>query len=94
MRSDSPDTMVQLGKATVRVQRGRQTARLSVHTATLAVAPGRQPIRLVLEGRAGSVTIHLSRIAFWRLTGQFHDRSIIADARPDQHQARTPRKLS
>ena len=94
MRSDSSDTIVRLGKATVMVQRGRQTARLSVHTATLAVVPGRQAIHLGLEGPSGSVTVQLSRIAFWRLTGQFHDRSIRADARPRQHPARTPPKRS
>jgi hypothetical protein len=94
MRSDSSDTIVRLGMATIIVQRGRQTERLSVHTASLVVTSGRQPIHLVLGGPTGSVTVQLSRTAFWRLTGQFHERSIVADARPRQLPRRTPRQPS
>jgi len=63
MRSDSSDTIVRLGMATIIVQRGRQTERLSVHTASLVVTSGRRPIHLVLGGPTGSVTVQLSRTA-------------------------------
>ena len=82
MRSDSSDTIVKLGKSTIVVQRGRHTARLTIRTASLVVTSGRQPMHLVLEGPSGSVRLQLSRIAFWRLTGQFYERSILADVRP------------
>jgi hypothetical protein len=32
-----------------------------------------------LDGPQGSVIVELPLIAFWRLTAEFHERSIVAD---------------
>ena len=79
MANDSRDSMIRLGKAAVAVQRGAEISRFEVHTASLSLVPDRRPVCLWLEGETGSVTLELSRIAFWRLTAEFHERSIIAD---------------
>ena len=79
MGNDSPDAIVRLGNAAVVLQRGSGTSRLQVHTASLSVLPGRRPVRLRLKGPEGSLTVELSRIAFWRLTAEFHEHSIAAD---------------
>ena len=85
MGNDSPDTTVRLGNAAVAVQHGEGTSRFKVHTASLSVQPGRRPVHLRLEGPGGSVTVELSRVAFWRLTAEFHERSIAAE-NPDAKQ--------
>ena len=82
MANDLPDTIVQLGDAAVIVQRGADTVRLQVHTASLSVLPSRRRARLRFEGPAGSVTLELSRFAFWRLTSAFHESSIAAETCP------------
>ena len=79
MANASRDSMIRLGKAAVAVQRGAEISRLEVHTASLSLVPGRRPVHLGLEGEGGSVTLELSRIAFWRLTAEFHEQSITAD---------------
>ncbi len=79
MANDSRDSMIRLGKAAVAVQRGAEISRFEVCTASLSLVPGRRPVCLWLEGGSGSVTLELSRIAFWRLTAEFHEQSIIAD---------------
>jgi len=79
MASDSRDSMIRLGKAAVTVQRGAEISRFEVRTASLILVPGRRPVHLGLEGGSGSVTLELSRIAFWRLTAEFHEQSITAD---------------
>ncbi len=95
MGTDSPDTIVRLGNATVVLQHGADTSRFKVHTASLSVAPGRRPVRLRLEGPGGSMAVELSRIAFWQLTAEFHERSITADSpSPKQHARRTRRGRS
>jgi hypothetical protein len=71
--------MIRLGKAAVTVQRGAEISRFEVRTASLILVPGRRPVHLGLEGGSGSVTLELSRIAFWRLTAEFHEQSITAD---------------
>jgi len=76
MGNDSSDIIVRLGNAAVVLQRGADTSHFVVHTASLAVLPGRRPVRLRLDGPEGSVIVSLSRIAFWRLTAEFHERSI------------------
>ena len=79
MANDSRDSMIRLGKAAVAVQRGAEISRFEVHTASLSLVPDRRPVCLWLEGETGSVTLELSRIAFWRLTAEFHEQSITAD---------------
>ena len=79
MANDSHDSMIRLGKAAVAVQRGAEISRFEVHTASLSLVPGRRPVCLWLEGESGSVTLEFSRIAFWRLTAEFHEQSITAD---------------
>ena len=79
MASDSRDSMIRLGKAAVTVQRGAEISRFEVRTASLILVPGRRPVHLGLEGGSGAVTLELSRIAFWRLTAEFHEQSITAD---------------
>lgn len=79
MGNDSPDTIVRLGAAAVVLQHGADTSRFKVHTASFRVLPGRRPVRLRLEGPQGSVIVELSRIAFWRLTSELHERSIARD---------------
>jgi hypothetical protein len=79
MANDSRDLMIRLGKAAVAVQRGAEISRFEVHAASLSLVPGRRPVRLSLEGGSGSVTLEFSRIAFWRLTAEFHEQSITAD---------------
>jgi hypothetical protein len=55
------------------------------------MVPGRRPVRLCLEGARGTVTIELSRVAFWRLTAEFHEGSIAAgDFAPKQRTRRRP----
>jgi hypothetical protein len=81
--------MIWLGKAAVAVQRGAVISRFEVRTASLSLVPGRRPVHLGLEGGSGSVTIELSRIAFWRLTAEFHEQSITAD---DDSPKRRPRR--
>jgi hypothetical protein len=76
MRNDSQGSTIRLGQAAVAVQRGTETSRFEVHTATLSMVPGRRPVRLCLEGISGSVTIELSRVAFWQLTAEFHEQSV------------------
>ena len=80
MANASRDSMIRLGKAAVAVQRGAEISRFEVHTASLSLVPGRRPVHLWLEGGSGSVTLELSRIDFWRLTAEFHEQSITADA--------------
>ena len=90
MGNHSTDTIVRLGNAAVVLQHGVDTSRLKVHTASLSMLPGRRPVRLRFEGPRASVTVELSRIAFWRLTAEFHERSITADRPgPKQPSART-----
>jgi hypothetical protein len=79
MANDSRDSMIRRGKATVAVQRGAEISRFEVHTASLSLVPGRRRVRLGLKGGSGSVTLELSRIAFWRVTAEFHEQSITAD---------------
>jgi hypothetical protein len=89
MANDSRDSMIGLGKAAVAVQHGGEISRFEVHTASLRLVPGRRPVHLGLKGGSGSVTIELSRIAFWRLTSEFHEQSIAADgAAPKRHTRR------
>ena len=89
MANDSRDSIIRLGKAAVAVQRGAEISRFEVHTASLSLVPGRRTVRLRLEGGSGSVTLELSRIAFWRLTAEFHEQSISAD---DVSTERRPRR--
>jgi hypothetical protein len=91
MRNDSQDSSIRLGKATVAVQRGRETSHFDVCTASLSMVPGRRPVRLCLEGISGSVTIELSRTAFWRLTAEFHEGSIEAEDVPPKQRTRRRR---
>jgi hypothetical protein len=79
MRNDSRDSTIRLGKAAVAVQHSTETSRMEIHAASLSMVPGRRPVRLCLEGISGSVTIELSRSAFWTLTAEFHERSIAAE---------------
>jgi hypothetical protein len=80
-----------LGRAAVAVQRSMETSHFEVHTASLSLAPGRRPVRLCLEGASGSATIELSRIAFWRLTAEFHEQSIAPEGvSPKQCTRRRP----
>jgi|ERR1039458_7000010 hypothetical protein len=79
MANASRDSIIRLGKAAVAVQRGAEISRFEVHTASLSLVPGRRPVRFWLEGGSGSVTLEFSRIAFWRLTAEFHEQSITAD---------------
>jgi hypothetical protein len=83
--------MIRLGKVTVAVQRGVEISRFEVHTAWLSLVPGRRPIHLCLEGGSGLVTLELSRIAFWRLTAEFHEQSITADDLSPQRRTRRKR---
>ena len=92
MGNDSPGTMVRLGNAAVVVQQGADRSRLKVHTASLSMLPGRQPVHLRLEGPQGSVTVELSRSAFWRLTAEFHDQSIATEAAGPEPPARRSRR--
>ena len=78
MGNDSPDTIVRLGNAAVVLQHGADTSRFKVHTASLTLLLGRRAVRLRFEGPQGSVTVELSRVVFWQLTAQFHERSIVA----------------
>ncbi len=89
MANDARDSMIRLGKVAVAVQRGAEISRFEVRTASLSLVPGRRPVHLGLEGEKGSVTLALSRIAFWRLTAEFHEQSIIAD---DVSTERRPRR--
>jgi hypothetical protein len=94
MGNDSSNTMVQLGNAAVVVRLGADTSHVKLHTASLCVAAGRRPVHLRLEGPDGSVTVELSRIAFWRLTAEFHEQSIAADdgcPKPDARRTRRGR---
>ena len=91
MANDSRDSMIRLGKAAVAVQRGAEISRFEVHTASLSLVPGRRPVHLWLEGGSGSVTLELSRIAFWRLTAEFHEQSITADHVPPKRRTRRKR---
>ena len=88
MANDSRDSMIRLGKATVAVQRGVEISRFEVHTASRSLVPGRRPVHLGLEGGSGSVTLELARIAFWRLTAEFHEQSITADDLSPQRRTR------
>jgi hypothetical protein len=89
MANDSRDSMIRLGKATVAVQRGAEISRFEVHTASLSMIQGHWPIQVKLEGGSGSVILEFSRIAFWRLTAEFHEQSITADgAAPKRHTRR------
>ena len=91
MRNDSQGSTIRLGKAAVAVQRGTETLRFEVHSASLSMVPGRRPVRLCLEGISGSVTIELSRVAFWQLTAEFHEGSIaVGDFAPKQRTRRRP----
>jgi hypothetical protein len=88
MRNDSRDSTIRLGKAAVAVQRGTETSRIEIHAASLSMVPGRRPVRLCLEGATGSVTIELSRVAFWRLTAEFHEQSAAAEDVSSQQRTR------
>ena len=95
MGNDSRDAIVRIGSAAVVLRHGSHTSRLQVHTATFSVLRGRRPVRLRLEGPEGSVTVELSRIAFWRLTAEFHEQAIGADAPlPEQPAQRARRSRS
>ena len=91
MANDSRDSMIRLGKATVAVQRAAEISRFEVHTASLSLVPGRRPVQLGLEGGSGSVTLEFSRIAFWRLTSEFHEQSITADGVAPKRRTRRKR---
>jgi hypothetical protein len=91
MANDSRNSMIRLGKAAIAVQRGAEISRLEVHTASLSLVPGRRAVHLWLEGRSGSVTLELSRIAFWRLTAEFHEQSITADGAAAKRHTRRKR---
>ena len=91
MANDSRDSMIRLGKAAVVVQRGAEISRFEVHTASLSLVPGRRPVRLWLYGESGSVSLEFSRIAFWRLTAEFHEQSITADELSPQRRTRRKR---
>ena len=80
MSHDLPGTTLRVGNAAVLLQRGADRWRFPVDTASLAVLAGRRPIALRLEGPQGVVVLEMSRTAFWRLTAEFHERSITADA--------------
>jgi len=88
MRNDSQGSTIRLGKAAVAVQRGTETSRFEVHAASLSMVPGRRPVRLCLEGARGTVTIELSRVAFWRLTAEFHEQSAAAEDVSSQQRTR------
>jgi len=70
MGNDSLDPIVKLGNAAVVWQRRTDTSRLRVHTASLSLLPSRRPVRLRLQGPAGSLILKISRVAFWRLTSE------------------------
>jgi len=91
MANDSRDSIMRLGKAAVAVQRGVEISRFDVHTASLSLVPVRRPVHLWLEGGSGSVTLELSRIAFWRLTAEFHEQSITADGVAPKRRTRRKR---
>jgi len=91
MANDSRDSMIRLGKAAVAVQRGAEISRFEVRTASLSLVPGRRPVHLRLKGGNGLVTLELSRIAFWRLTAEFHEQSITADDVAPKRRARRKR---
>ena len=78
MNSHSPEGLVRLGDAAVVLRHGASSARFRVNIASLNILAGRRPVHLRLEGPQGSVIVELSRIAFWRLTAEFHERSISA----------------
>ena len=91
MANDSRDSMIRRGKATVAVQRGAEISRFEVHTASLSLVPGRRRVRLGLKGGSGSVTLELSRIAFWRVTAEFHEQAITADCVAPERRPRRKR---
>ncbi len=89
MADDQADTVLPLSKAFVSLQRGDETRRFRVHTATLTPR-GSHRVRLGFEGAQGSVAIELPRVVFWRLTELFHEQAIGADEAPAKK--RKPRK--
>jgi hypothetical protein len=93
MSDDSPDAMVRIGYAAVVLQLGENTSRFTAHTASLSVPQGSGPVRLRLEGPRGSVSVELSRVAFWRLTSEFHERSIASDDPSSKPMAQRTRRV-
>jgi hypothetical protein len=94
MGNDPQNTVLPLGNASVALQPGCERRRFRVAAAILAPR-GRRRVRLTFEGPQGSVTIELPRVAFWRLTALFHERSIAAaDLGPKPPEPQKRRRLS
>ena len=79
MADDLQDSLLPLGRATVVLQLGGEKRRFRVNAASLRLLPGRRRVCLGFDGPQGSVSIEIPKVAFWRLTASFHERSIAAD---------------
>jgi len=84
------DKFLRIGKATVDVPCESGRRRLEVTSAALKLLP-RGRVRLSFEGSKGSVSIALSRVAFWRLSSVFHEASIADESRDNTSQDNPPR---
>ena len=93
MSDDSQDAMVRIGYAAVVLQFGENISRFTAHTASLSVPQASGPVRLRLERRRGSVSVELSRVAFWRLTSELHERSIASDDPSPKPMAQRTRRV-
>ena len=78
MKKNSTDPIVRLGNAAVIVHQDAKAQRFRVQAASLTLLPNRR-VRVRLEGQKGAVVLEMSLVAFWRLTSQLHDQSILAD---------------
>jgi len=92
MANDPQDAVLPLGNAVLVLHLGGDVRRFRMHSASLKRLPDGR-VRLGFEGKQGSAAIAMPKVMFWRITSEFHDRSIAADE-PKQPGRRTRGKRS
>lgn len=85
------EEVLPLGNANVVFQHGDKTRRFRVYAATLKLLPGARRVRIGFEGPKGLLAIEIPKVAFWRVTALFHERSIAADDAGRKQPARRTR---
>ena len=80
--------LLPLGNARVAVRGEKQHFNVS---AASIISRGRHRVRLLFEGRDGSVAIDLPRVIFWIMTTRFHEQAAAADF-AESVKPRSPRR--
>ena len=83
--------LLPLGNARVAVRGEKQHFNVS---AASIIPRGKHRVRLLFEGRDGSVAIDLPRVIFWGLTTKFHEQAAAADFAEPPKPRSTRRKRS